>query len=1324
MSADEFLVVPQGQIRSSVHGMSQYTQRVSTSVSGRDIFRMDDSQMEQRYRRLFDALYFSIIEMLGVFQPQNQDTLSLSIEGQLEDGQMITIGLPRQPYANYTVDRIVDTITQKLNSAQTLQGNFDLVWIFYQTPQVQLLGKTVFRGDWSSFVASKRAFIQIHPPEDPFKNECFPQWIILGIALWTKEQGVEEYPPELNYCRFSKRTYQSLTQGKDKFTVRHNYVERLKEAFPTFSFDSIHILQQIEQLVPIRFCLYGFTVETKQLVLIYPQPNQLPYAEEKFTVYGIAQGEWSHSFTHVDFVSNADAIDLFPIHVHRTRKPSEGRVCRKCFQFYIRKQNCTHGLNETDQKHRSKKDREHEQVLSCPNCHICDGRCSNCLRTHCEIDHPVECPICKKQCHSMECLNVHFNTFCKGKWSKEMERIQKCPICTAENCEGDCYLKRQKLKKPSTLYAVYDFECCFDSSFIHIPYCVTCCFPYGHPKMDQLKKYPHEMIQDQVVFVFWGLHTEQFWDFLADPLLKGTIFFAHNARAYDSILIKSYLWTRKRWVSEDICRGRKFLQVSYPKFELTFRDSLCFIPTALRNMSLDFGITEYKKGHFPHKWMTLDRIEDCLEIGISDRPDERYFDTDFKSAKDRAEAKEWITRFVNEPSKWNFKKDAIDYCISDTILLSETLKRFREHTMQMCETIERPEDVEMESFDPFQYMTLASAMMSFYFGQCLPEQTIACIDRYSILQEAKARAWLHSIGKQDYWKKGEYAIVGEDEDHYYAFYSCEIYGCKTCFPSIQQGQWHPRLQMTYEMARRQRVEVERQLTKPIIGIWEHEEFKINDHYLGLDPRDAYKGGKTECYKLVVPQECAMVDFVSQYPTVCFGESVDPLDCTSERMLEWPLPIGQPNRMYRPQSYDWNKECLGIAKVQVLPPQNCYAPFLSYRTIGAYNEMEVCYGCCKACMDLHQTTECFHSPEERAFVGTWTISEIRYALSIGYTILDVVEVWEYPSKSHTLFRSFIVPFMYNKIVSKTGGCVDHSRTEFTEKGKQVALYLRHLLNRDVSPLEFTDSPARRTVAKLIQNAFTGKWGQRDAFSLTRSFTEEDRWGSIQILNDPNVVIQSAIVLPNQCVTLTFEKQKGAALSGIRKKNDHIVAHITAYGRIMLNRVEQALENRLVYVDTDSAYHIKAGPTVYRTGFRTGDLELECDSLFHWVGLARKSYAYETKDKQIVKQKGIAMKFSIEQSFSSESLLKLIQQTKATMDSSDHSFHTVKKFKGIQPSIVVPQVHFKTCKDEMDIRKETQESEKETRMNVFSCKRIICWNQNKQGILDTVPFGYKE
>jgi hypothetical protein len=1342
---DEYLVSSIDEIQAPRHGLYQFTQSIVTSIRGRDIFRADDSQMEARYQRLIESLFDAIQQMFAYFQIQGQDQLSLTIEGRLEDEQEIQIGIPRTLAANINVDSILNTITQKLNSAQTLQGQFRLVWVLYRSNQVQLLGNHPFRGNWDSFIASKTSFIQIHPPEDPYRDECFYQWIVMGLALWIQKHGLPSVlPPEISYVRFSKSSYSNLLKHPKKFEFRHQMVERLKQGFSNVEHRSqLSICERMEQILPIRFCIYGFSLETKSLTILYPPAEKLPYPDEKETIYGCAHGNQAQTFSHIDLVTNADDLDLFPSQVFTSKKcKRNGHVCRKCYQYYMTQLSCKHGNNEKHCENRNKQRKQHKQTETCPKCHICEGCCSSCLEPDCEPIEAIFCKDCKIYCHSNECYDRHRQLdFCKGfkkdSYYKHLQKLKDiCPICRQDKHEGECFLQRSKLKKPSTRYAVYDFECCFDAQQKHIPYCVTCCFPYGHEEMNHLiSKYPYRTVQSQIVFVFWGLHTEQFWDFLAEPCLQQTIFFAHNSRAYDVILIKSYLWNRKKWISQDICRGRKYLQVSYPKFDLTFRDSLCFIPTSLRSMSSDFGIDEYKKGHFPHKWMTLQHVEPILEQGIVEqRPGMEYFDFDFRSKKEREEAIEWITHFCTQKETWNLKEDAIEYCISDTLLLSETLKRFRQQTMEICATVERAEDVEMEEFDPFQYMTLASAMMAFYFSQCLPEETIGIIDRYKVLQIVHARAWILSLGKNYHPQEicSEIWIDAIEDQTVYRYYPCEEMGCTSCFPKLRQGQWHPRLQMTYEKVRQKRKKEEDILRLKgyhCITKWEHEcDWATYDPLtIGIDPREAYKGGKTECYKLKVNQPCSMVDFVSQYPTVCFGESVDPLCLEEEKSLEWDLPIGHPTRMFHPEFYDWNQECLGIAKIHVLPPQNCYAPFLSYRSEGAYGELEVCYGCCKACMDNHQVEPCSHLDKERAFIGTWTLSEIRYALTIGYKILKIIEVWEYAEKSNQLFRSFIVPFMYNKIVAKTGGCVDNTRTSFTEKGKQVAQYLQHIMKREIHPQEFTDSPARRTVAKLIQNAFTGKWGQRDVFSLTRSFHAEESWSTFQILNDPNLIIQSAILLPDQCVTLTFEKQRGIALSGLRRKNDLIVAHITAYGRLMLSRVEQALQHRLVYVDTDSAYHIQNQneQPIYRTGFRTGDLELECPHLWNWSALARKSYAYETKDKIVVKQKGIAMKPSLESFFAPQSLKSLIDSTKRKMEESDPVFHTVKKFKQIQPSIQVPQIQFKTEKIGLDVCKETVQSEKETRLNLFSCKRKIDWQSEIQtGILDTLPFGYRK
>ena len=51
--------------------------------------------------------------------------------------------------------------------------------------------------------------------------------------------------------------------------------------------------------------------------------------------------------------------------------------------------------------------------------------------------------------------------------------------------------------------------------------------------------------------------------------------------------------------------------------------------------------------------------------------------------------------------------------------------------------------------------------------------------------------------------------------------------------------------------------------------------------------------------------------------------------------------------------------------------------------------------CSTCLKNHNLHSlCEHDDEERAFIGTWTIFEICYALNLGYEILQVYEAFIY------------------------------------------------------------------------------------------------------------------------------------------------------------------------------------------------------------------------------------------------------------------------------------------------------------------------------------------
>jgi len=55
--------------------------------------------------------------------------------------------------------------------------------------------------------------------------------------------------------------------------------------------------------------------------------------------------------------------------------------------------------------------------------------------------------------------------------------------------------------------------------------------------------------------------------------------------------------------------------------------------------------------------------------------------------------------------------------------------------------------------------------------------------------------------------------------------------------------------------------------------------------------------------------------------------------------------------------------------------------------------------CRTCSkELNQTTDCTHNDEERAWIGTYVTEEVKVALEMGYKIVDVYEIWHYPTTS--------------------------------------------------------------------------------------------------------------------------------------------------------------------------------------------------------------------------------------------------------------------------------------------------------------------------------------
>jgi hypothetical protein len=893
-----------------------------------------------------------------------------------------------------------------------------------------------------------------------------------------------------------------------------------------------------------------------------------------------------------------------------------------------------------------------------------------------------------------------------------------CPHCFKKFTRGTshtCYLARPALKVSSTKYIAYDFECCLNDENIHIPYLVCASFVYekDHTQIiDHLKtKFTYQLEKDKTVFIFWGLN-DSFIHFLLEPVFEKFTFIAHNARSYDLIFIKNWLMQRKLYTN-DVRRGKKFLSCKVPSLKITFIDSLSFIPSSLRAMSKDFKVEEFKKGYFPYKLVTETYLLEAEKTHYNmPSPTREDYLTNYRSKSEEREALDWIYQRFNQPeTTWNVKEEAVAYCLSDVLVLSEVIQKFREQTLEMTSRIERVASLqpkEIRNLDPFQYMTLPSAIMKFYLSQVLEDEILTPIDRYNTLSERNADNWysyqkaLHP-GQWIASPRGKGWIRNNQEC--YIYLDCYLDGCTKCNHLTDKNHRDWQLKTFEEVRYFTEVYLDSLYPLTVHTCWScNDPSELGDN-CRLDPREAYKGGKVEVYKYRYDGPIQMVDFVSQYPAVMLGCTNDPL---SEDTIDWELPAGSPIITRFPETIDLT--ACGIIKCLVLPPRDCYAPTLSYRAYSSPKAYKVLYGNCRSCMN-EKSQECVHEDEsERYFFGTWCITEIQQAVSIGYRVIKYIESWIYPDASTCLFEKFIQPFMIEKITSKKDGLVEQD--SFTPNGLKVKKYLDQLTGKCFAPTDFENLPSKRTVAKLIQNSFTGKWGQKESNTTTETFYASQVKQCVKLLWSGDNTIDYIEAIDHDTVLVIYSRKQAIKQDHLFK-HDLIVAHITAYGRMMINKLEIALGTSMLYCDTDSAYHKTLPFPPYRTGFLTGDLELEIPEGRNFYAIGRKAYGCEVlKNGEFcpkLQLKGVQMNLLNLEQFKRVPTLELIVRTKRALEEDEDI-----------PFIATPQILFSTEITPSSILKRTNVIMKKTRIHLKNATRVLKFGKDS---IDSFPYGFK-
>ena len=541
-----------------------------------------------------------------------------------------------------------------------------------------------------------------------------------------------------------------------------------------------------------------------------------------------------------------------------------------------------------------------------------------------------------------------------------------------------------------------------------------------------------------------------------DPdVTRPVIAVAHNFQGYDSYFILDEYYKQKI-CPKQIVNGAKILSMDVGS--LKFVDSMAFLQMPLSGFTKAFGLTELKKGFFPHFFNTQENQDYEGVIPAQD-----YYDPQGMKPARKQEFEAWHKTKREENYVFNFQRELVDYCVSDVRLLKEGCMQFQQEFKTLAD------------FNPMQEcITIASACSYYYRKKCLQEYTIAAEPDRGWHGKSKPHSfasmeWLHWIDHQlkqerhstenvlaHAGNKGEHMIrLGARKIHVdgydsqtntlYEFQGCFFHGCPSCFPNRDQK--HKKLNdMTMRQIHRttqERNQVIREHGYAVVEVWECDwnaqkkaDVRIQNFLAGLklvprlEPRDAFFGGRTNAIQLYGKahpgEEIRYVDYTSLYPWV--NKNCD-------------YPEGHPVIISQPGHIDLTSY-FGLVKCTIEPPCNLYHPVLPYRCGN-----KLTFPLCRTCVEtqlkmplLERRIDCPHTSEERALTGTWCTPEIQEALNQGYQLQKVHEIWHFPRKNKDLFTSYVNTFL--KIKQEASGWPEEVGTDPTKRRQYLLDYEQH------------------------------------------------------------------------------------------------------------------------------------------------------------------------------------------------------------------------------------------------------------------------------------------
>ena len=714
--------------------------------------------------------------------------------------------------------------------------------------------------------------------------------------------------------------------------------------------------------------------------------------------------------------------------------------------------------------------------------------------------------------------------------------------------------------------------------------------------------------------------------------------------------------------------GRKIFLIEIEELGIKFLRSNNYFEGGEYEIAKLFDI-QFMKKFFPS------RFQDVFYKGPIPN-DEQFFN--FKDTKTiRKEKIDFINNFRQNKLCWNFEKELVIYSEQKLIILTLAFLKFIKESFLFQTLLQNKNNDEDKSklihplgnnvcsTSSFIYKVFKLFYLNNYkiysikneFGSNLSKEISyqeyewSCYMQYKYPDLEYRSDFSHFLGKK---------IFPECVPDLYSAKTCEAVFYNGCYyhahlhdclinPNVTAQTKHPLFKKTYEeinTAFNQKIALllsnHPTSVKKVTIIWECQYLEQRKHSLELKsflsnifkvrplyrlrPRTAVRGSFTECFALKWLKtenlnetfHCLDVNGMYSYIGLTSKFGIGQYEIIVGNELK---NITFKNGLYFYK--DFNDPMVGTMLVSILPPKKLFFPFLPYRLENETTIFTLCLKCSE-----NSLTKCHHSDDERSFTSVYFISELVFAIKLGYHVNEIYEC-HYYKQSDFILRDFVKKLACLRL--QNSNLFQNLRT--TEEKHTYCQHLNEQMkfeepfNLKIDNITHNDS--KRNFYKTMLNSIFGKLEQRSDKPKTvyvNSQEELERY----YFSDATI---TSIFCINENVCELELKRSNEKLPPNRENNSYIGGELVAFGRIFMYEIIQKIDSigRIFYVDCDSCFFSLSNSTplpleisdafgAFKNVFPGEILSFYC--------LAPKNYAIsfkmaDNKIKHITKIKGISL-----------------------------------------------------------------------------------------------------